>query len=184
MKRASTSRLSSSTSTPGSGAIKVGYVRRAHGIKGAVIVRVLGDMPEQFAAGATLTTDNSEHPELTVQSEQPHKEGLLVVFDGITDRNAAEDLRGVSFLIRPDQRRDLDEDEFWPDHLIGLEAADPEGRRIGGVVDVITGAAQDRLVVEIGEGSFEVPFVAAIVTDVDLETGVVVIDAPDGLFGD
>ena len=181
-KKVSTFRLSSSTDTPSSGAIKVGYVRRAHGIKGAVIVRLLGDMPEQFAAGATLTTDSSKNPMLTVQSEQPHKEGLLVVFEGVTDRNAAEALRGISFLIRPEQRRDLDEEEFWPDDLVGLGVVAPDGHSIGRVTDVISGLAQDRLVVQTGDGLFEVPFVAAIVTKVDIKTGVVVIDAPDGLF--
>ena len=181
-KRDSTSRLNSSTSRSPDRSIKVGYVRRAHGIKGAVIVRVLGGEGERFSAGSVLSTDSPQHPTLTVSSAQGHRDGLLVLFDEVVDRNESESLRGTSFLISEDERRDLDDDEFWPEQLVGLRVLNSGGDHLGGVSEAITGGAQDRLVVATATGSFEVPFVAAIVTEVDIDGGFVVLDAPDGLI--
>ncbi len=175
--------MSSSTSaTSGSDeSIKIGYVRRAHGIKGAVIVRPLTDDPARFDIATQLVTDNQSHPTVVIATAQPHKDGLLVSFEGIHDRNQAELLRGTSFVIDIEQRRDLDSGEYWPDQLIGLSVVDAAGAQFGIVADIVTGTAQDRLQVQGDGGLFEVPFVAAIVTEVNVDAGVVVVDMPDGM---
>ncbi len=182
MKKASTFRLSSSTSRPADGSVKVGYVRRAHGIKGAVVVRVLGGEDERFVPGESLATDRPDYPIVTIASSQSHKDGLLIAFEGVDTRNEAEELRGASFLIAPEDRRQLGHDEFWPEQLVGLRVVDTVGIDLGVVAELISGAAQDRLVVSTDEGLAEVPFVAAIVTSVDLASGVIIIDPPQGLL--
>jgi 16S rRNA processing protein RimM len=174
--------LNSSTNQAPDESIKIGYIRRAHGIKGAVIVRVLGDETDRFAVGSVLSTDNGRYPDLTLLSSQPHPDGLLVVFEEVADRNESEQLRGTSFLISADQRRNLDDDEFWPEQLVGMRAVNPAGEQLGGISDLITGDAQDRLVIATAAGTFEVPFVSAIVTKVDVGEGIVVVDAPEGLL--
>ena len=161
--------------------IRVGYVRRAHGIRGAVIVRVLGDELGQFTDGHRLATDSRRHPELEVVSAAPHKDGLLVVFEQIPDRNQAEELRGTTLFIAAAERRPLDDDEYWPEQLVGLQVVDVDGVRLGLVTDVLSGP-QDRLVVTTDQGERQVPFVAAIVTSVDLAAGVIVVDPPAGLL--
>lgn len=161
--------------------IKIGYVRRAHGIKGAVVVKALTDDLGRFAVGSVLTTDRIDRPTVTIEAMQAHKDGLLVSVAGVNDRNSAEQMRGISFLIDPSQRRDLGSNEFWPDQLIGLRVVDAIGTEFGSVVDIITGAAQDRLQVQGPDRLFEVPFVSAIVTDVDVPGGVVVVAMPEGM---
>lgn len=158
-------------------------MRRAHGIAGAVVINPLTDDPNRFSAGSVFATDNADYPSMTIGSVQPHKDGLLVALNGVTDRNAAEKLRGTSFLITPSERRDLESDEFWPEQLIGLLVVDPAGADLGRVVDVVAGGAQHRLLIAAPGGEFEVPFVAAIVTEVDVAGGRLVIDAPEGLLG-
>lgn len=184
-KKASTYRLSSSTDSAatGSASIKVGYVRRAHGIKGAVVVKALTDDPDRFVPGRTLSTDR-EDLDLTIDTVQPHKDGLLVAFSGVSDRATAESLRGISLLIEPADRRDLDPDEFWPEQLVGLRVFTVSGSELGRVATVIEGSAQDRLAVAGPGGDFEVPFVAALVPEVDVVAGRVVVDLPAGLVGD
>ncbi len=182
-KRALTSRLNSSTD-PGdfpADSIPVGYVRRAHGIKGAVVINSLTDDPARFAIGRVFATDNKKFPQLTVSSIQSHRDGLLTSFEGVVDRNTAEALRGTSLLIAASERRDLETDEFWPDQLVGLQVVNPAGAQLGTVTTVVEGGAQDRLQVEGPEGVFDVPFVAAIVTAVDIPGGRLVIDPPEGL---
>ena len=74
--------------------IPVGYVRRAHGIAGAVIVRPLTDDPDgRFATGAMFATDDDSPRTMEVESVGPHKDGLLVRFVGVTDRSSSEALR-------------------------------------------------------------------------------------------
>ena len=147
------------------------------------MIRALTDGLDRFAVGSVLTTDRADHPTVTIEAMQAHKDGLLVSFGGISDRSTAEQMRGTSFLIDSSQRRDLGNDEFWPDQLIGLLVVDASGAEVGSVVDIITGAAQDRLQVQGTDGLFEVPFVADIVTGVDVTGGVVVVDMPPGMAG-
>jgi 16S rRNA processing protein RimM len=176
--------LSSSTDRTGGSnpTAKVGYIRRAHGIKGAVIARVLDDELDRFVAGAVLLTDRDLYPRLTIESVQAHKDGLLIGFADVADRNTAESLRGAALLVT--ERRSLDEDEFWPEQLLGLRVVDSAGGEIGKVADLIPGGAQDRVVVSTGRGEFEVPFVAALFPSVDIVTGKLVLEAPEGLLDD
>ena len=168
---------------PGDELLLVGYVRRAHGVAGDVVIAALTDVPEQrYRAGASFHTDENPPRRLEASSVRPHKDGLLVSFLQINDRAAAEKLRGVSLAIPLADRRPLDAEEFWPEDLSGLAAVDSSGRPLGVVSGVVLGSAQDRLAVVTGSGdSVEVPFVSALV-EVDLENERVVIDAPEGLF--
>lgn len=162
--------------------IPVGYVRRAHGLRGDVIVRSQTDDPNRFQVGAAFATDEDPARSLTVAEIREHKEGLLIRFAEIGDRNEAEAMRGVSVTIAVAERRQLDPDEFWPDDLEGLDVVDTGGTKLGVLSDVVTGSAQDRLVVATGSGSVDVPFVRELVPDIDLEAGRIVVDPPPGLF--
>jgi 16S rRNA processing protein RimM len=167
----------------GDARISVGYVRRAHGIRGDVIVRPLTDHPGRYQPGAALTSDESPPRSFTIVSAQPHQDGLLVHFAEVTHRDAAEALQGVTFTISAEERRRLGEDEYWPDDLEGLVAIMPDGTHLGMVSGVVLGAAQDRLVVATDDGrDVEVPFVAEIVGEIHPSLGHVVIDPPEGLF--
>lgn len=158
-------------------------MRRAHGLRGDVLIRPLSDDPERFVVGAAFETDETPPRTLEVTEVRPHREGILLGLRQVSSRDAAEAMRGVTFTIDPAQRRVLDEDEFWPEDLEGLVALDADGVQLGDVTRVIAGASQDRLAVTTPDGSVvEVPFVAAIVTEVDIVGGVVRMDPPPGLF--
>ena len=163
--------------------VDVGYARRAHGIEGEVLVRPQTDDPERWVDGVTFLTNESPPRTLETTAVRPHKGDFLVRFAEIGDRNAADTLRGVVFQIPASERRSLGDGEFWADDLIGAAAVGPDGEMLGSVVGVEFAAAQDRLVIETPRGErVEVPFVSAIVPGVDLEIGVVTVDAPEGLF--
>ena len=163
--------------------ISVGYVRRAHGVSGEVIVRPLTDNPDRYVPGAVLLTDESPPRPMTVERVREHKDGLLVAFVDIVDRNAAQRLQGVTLTITPAERRQLEDEEYWPDDLEGMVAIDPEGIHIGTVTGVVIGDAQDRLIVTTPQGqTFDVPFVEPIVGEVHPSLGHVGVDAPEGLL--
>ena len=126
--------------------------------------------------------DTASGTSLTVERSQWTPNSLLVRFRDVTDRTAAERIGGEHLYIPPDARRPLDEDEYWPDDLIGLRAVSTEGAALGVVDSVIEGAAQYRLSIRGEAGLFEVPFVAALIPKVDLEAGEVHVTVLPGLL--
>jgi 16S rRNA processing protein RimM len=158
----------------------VARVGRPHGVRGEVTVVSFSDDPQRFAPGAELDAGDRR---LTVVSSRPHKNTLLVSFEGIEDRTAAETLRGVELTIAASDRRSLGDGEYWADDLIGLEARSTLGDTLGMVVDVVLGDSQDRIVIRTPAGDrTEVPFVDELVPNVDLVAGVVSINTISGLF--
>jgi 16S rRNA processing protein RimM len=168
----------------------VGRVGRAHGIRGEVSVLVRTDDPgRRFAPGSVLATDPAALGPLTVGSVRWHLGRLLVRFDGLADRTQAEGLAGALLLVdSADVGTPEDPDEFNDYDLIGLAAVTVAGERVGTVTDVLH-HGQDLLVITSGSGvaggageETLVPFVRAIVPEVDLAAGRLVLDPPPGLL--
>ena len=115
-------------------------------------------------------------------SARPYRDrGLIVGFAGITDRDAAEGLRGVVLTREAAERPRLERGEFWSSALVGLQAVTPAGILLGRVTGVLTAKLQDRLVVTTPAGvEVQVPFVDDLVADPG--AGRIVIDPPEGLF--
>jgi 16S rRNA processing protein RimM len=165
--------------------LTIGQIVRPHGIRGEVVVDVRTDEPAaRFAVGSTLTTENGGPPTLTVESVRPHQGRLLVVFDGVYERDLAERLRGVRLCVdSADVAAPEDPDEFHDHQLVGLRAVTPAGEFVGEVASIDHAPASDLLVLRRPDGrSALVPFVKAIVPEVDLAAGRVVVDPPAGLF--
>lgn len=165
--------------------IAVGQIARAHGVRGEVAVAVRTDEPDvRFVPGATLATEPPERGPLTVAATRWHSGRLLVTFEQIRDRDAAEDLRGTLLVVDSAQiPAPADPDEFYDHQLIGLGVVTAAGQPVGEVADVLH-HGQDLLVVRRDHGAGEtlVPFVGAIVTDIDVPGGRLVIDPPPGLL--
>jgi len=162
--------------------VVVGRVGRAHGVRGEVAVDVRTDDPEsRFVVGARLVTDPAAAGPLTVAATRPHQGRLLVRFDEVPDRSAADGLRGVLLVVEvSEEDRPPDPEEFYDHHLVGLRVQDQAGNVVGEVAEVLHHPAHDVLVVRRTEGPDAlVPFVADLVPDVDLEhRRVTVADRP------
>jgi 16S rRNA processing protein RimM len=166
--------------------VAVGQVARAHGIRGEVIVAVRTDEPGvRFAAGATLAAEPPDRGPLTVRASRWHSSRLIVAFEGISDRTAAEGLRGTLLVLDTEDIPSPDDpDEFYDHELIGLGVVTAAGQPVGVVADVLH-HGQDLLVVrreDPARAEVLVPFVGAIVPDVDVAAGRLVIDPPPGLL--
>ena len=161
----------------------VGRILRPHGLRGELSVEVRTDDPEQrFAAGAVLGTDPADAGPLTVEASRWHSGRLLVSFAGIADRTDAESLRGAWLTIdAADVPPPEDPDEFHDHQLTGLTVVTISGDPVGTVTDVLH-HGQDLLVIRGPAGETLVPFVAAIIVEVDLTGQRLVIDPPPGLL--
>ncbi|SEG87040.1 16S rRNA processing protein RimM [Thermomonospora echinospora] len=164
--------------------VVVGRIGRPHGIRGEVTVDVRTDDPDvRFAPGTVLATDPGQAGPLTVEQARWHSGRLLLRFAGVDDRTAAEDLRGTWLVVDAGDLVPLsDPDEFHDQELIGLTAVTTGGGTVGTVTEV-RHFGQDLLVIRRDTGGEAlVPFVAALVPEVDVAGGRLVIDPPPGLL--
>jgi 16S rRNA processing protein RimM len=119
---------------------------------------------------------------LTVRAAREFKGGVIVHFDEVDDRNAAELLKGRTLLIAAEEARPLEDGEFFFHDLVGLEVQSVDGKSVGRVVEVYEGGAVEFLGVSDGERERLIPFANAVVREVDLEGGRIVIEAIRGLL--
>jgi 16S rRNA processing protein RimM len=168
--------------------VVIGRIGKPHGVRGEVTVEVRTDEPERrFRVGAPVRAARpngsaAPWPRLTVTATRWHQSALLVSFEELPDRTTAETARGL--LLHADVPSDespADPDEFYDHQLVGLSAVDLDGRVLGAVTAVVHGA-QDLLQVRATDGRDAlVPFVAALVPEVDVPAGRVVIADRPGL---
>jgi 16S rRNA processing protein RimM len=166
--------------------VVVGRIGKPHGIRGEVTVEVRTDEPERrFAVGTTVRAERprgaaAPWSNLTVAATRWHQSTLLVRFEELPDRTTAESARGL--LLHTDVPADEspdDPEEFYDHQLVGLSVEDVDGRPLGEIGAVLHGA-QDLLQVRTPDGRDAlVPFVTALVPEVDVPGGrVVVADRP------
>ncbi len=168
--------------------VLVGRIGKPHGIRGEVTLDVRTDEPERrFAVGNRLRCQppkgsSSTRTTVTVRSTRWHQGVLLAVFEEFADRNAAETGRGLLLYADiPADARPEDPDEFYDHQLVGLLAVDLDGRELGTVKSVVHGA-QDLLTIRTPDGRDGlVPFVKALVPEVDLDAGKVIVADRPGL---
>jgi 16S rRNA processing protein RimM len=113
---------------------------------------------------------------LVIATSRTHNGRTIVSFEGVTDRNGAEDLRGTVLEIDPDEARPLDDDEYWDHDLIGSTVVTLDGTLIGVVDDVVQQPSGSLLSV----GNHLIPLVKDIVRSVDGDR--IVVDPPPGLI--
>jgi 16S rRNA processing protein RimM len=163
--------------------VTVGRIGRPHGIRGAVVVAVRTDEPElRFAVGSRLDTDPRDVGPLTVAAWRWQSGDLVVRFEGVTDRDAAGELGGTWLSVDSSALAPTGDPDVFRDHeLVGLAVRTVDGTDVGVVEDVLH-HGQDLLSVRGASGEILVPFVKAIVTEVNVEAGVLLIDPPPGLI--
>ncbi|WP_414119587.1 ribosome maturation factor RimM [Corynebacterium nuruki] len=186
--------------------LQIGRVIKPHGVRGEIVVDPTTDDPDaRFAVGTVLTGRQGGRDgrggrelSLTVASVRPHQGRLLITFDEVPDRTAAESLRGLKFVAPP--VFDADDDGYYDHELEGLhvldcgpvdaatasarayEGAQPEPVDIGEVTGVTHGPAGTLLEVAVDGRTVLIPFRHAIVPIVDLDNGALVITPPEGLL--
>ncbi len=168
--------------------LRVGRLTKAHGLKGAIKVELYTDEPEKrFVPGAIFSLQVPEDSvwhgksieliELRWYNSHP-----VAFFKDVPDRTVAETLIRAILWVDHDSSVLPDEPEAWYDHqLTGLRAV-RDGVEVGTVVRVDHLPAQDLLVIKTAQDEVMVPFVSAIVPEVNIEKGIVTLTPPGGLF--
>ena len=159
--------------------ILLGHISDAHGIKGEVLIKAHTGAPEAIADYGPLLDARGHTVEIQVVRVTP--KGVVARVKGVTDRTAAEALKGTELFTTREKLPDPEEDEFYHADLIGLSAIGPDGAALGTVTAVANHGAGD--VIEIAlAGSRQtelVPFTKAFVPEVSIAKGQILVRLPE-----
>lgn len=167
----------SSKKTTSDQTVEVGRVHAAHGVRGEVSVEPYSEVEGRFAPGARLRPARPESTAgtagaagarvLTVETVRPHKGRLLVRFEGVADRDAAEALRGTVLEVSRDEVPEPPEDTWYHFQLVGCRCHDAREGDLGEVVGVTEDGGGVLLDVRDGSRRLLIPFVRAMVKSVE-----------------
>jgi 16S rRNA processing protein RimM len=158
--------------------ILLGHISDAHGIKGEVLIKTHTGAPEAIADYGPLTDAQGRAFEIRVVRVTP--KGVVAQMKGVTDRTAAEALKGSELFTTRENLPDPGDDEFYHADLIGLAAVGPDGAAVGTVTAVANHGAGDLIEIALsGSRRTElVPFVKAFVPEVNLAKGHIIVHLP------
>lgn len=173
--------------------IIVGRVRKAHGIRGEVLVEVITDAPDAvFASGRRVFAGTAggdispSRQELHVRTVRAFNEGLLVGFDEVSERNAAEMWRGRYLLLPAEELPPPDEEEVYLHDLIGMRVELVDGMTVGTVsefYELPQGLALDvRRAEPRDDETVLILYDDNTIASVDKERRVIVVTPPEGLL--
>jgi len=148
--------------------LEIGSIKRAHGLMGDVLVKLVTNRFERLDCGSSLSTHERN---LTVVASRPHQDNWIVHFEGVDTKDAADELRGFILLAPPIH----DSDELWIHELMGAPVQEVDGTDRGTVVAVLSNPASDLL--ELDSGSL-IPLTFVV----EFANGVISVDVPTGLF--
>jgi len=160
----------------------VGVVGAAHGVRGAVRIKSFTAKPEDIARYGPLEDETGER-HFTLHLTGAAKGVLIAQLSSIADRNRAEALRGLRLYLPRAALPPPEDDEYYHADLIGLDAVLTDGTPVGAVRAVHDFGAGDTLEIARPEGPpAMVPFTKAVVPEIDLTAGRLVLDPPPGLL--
>ncbi|RPJ42227.1 MAG: 16S rRNA processing protein RimM [Candidatus Latescibacterota bacterium] len=164
--------------------IRLGRIGSVHGLQGEIRLRVPAPLEGAFAGlrRAYLAPDGEEGRPVPIDSSRRHGDVFLVKFQGVNDRNGAEELRGLDVLAA---RGDLEEAGAagpFPEDLDGIRVETREGKPVGVLVETLEYPAGALYRVLDGEKEHLIPGAPEIVLSIDLESGRMIIAPPPGLL--
>ena len=165
--------------------ICVGAIAGAFGVQGEVRLKSFTADPEAIADYGPLWTEDGSRS-FTVEITRPVKNGFAARIAGVGSKEAADELRGTRLFADREALPSLPDDEYYHADLIGLAVHDTGGRLLGRVTAVHNHGAGDLLEIA-GPGLATpalLPFTLDAVPTIDLASGRIVADPPDGVFPD
>jgi 16S rRNA processing protein RimM len=158
--------------------ILLGIITGAQGIRGEVVVKSFAEIAEDVAAYGPLASEDGRRT-FTLQVVRVADKGVIARVAGVKDRNAAEALKGTKLFVDRSVLPAPEPGEYYFEDLAGLAAMNPAGEKIGSVKAAHDFGAGSILEVELANGKTEMlPFTDAVVPEVDIANGRVVVVMP------
>ncbi len=164
--------------------LAVGHVKDAQGIKGEIYVRLFAGQADWLARLTEVRLKSRESGEVQIFEiikKRTHKEGLVILLSGISDRNRAEKLKGLTFEIPENYLESKVGEDIFLHEVLGFQVTDKILGSIGVITGFATNGSQDLLKVDYQGREVLIPFVKAFILNMDFEKCVVDMDLPEGL---
>ena len=164
----------------------IGRIGGAHGVRGEVKITPLTDDVRRFSSlKEVMILDDKEHLKetLKVSGARVDDSRTLLKFEGIDDRDVVGKLNGYFIAVSRENAVKLPEGRFFIADLIGLTVVDSKRGELGKIKDITNSGASDIIIVgRKGKHELLIPYLNAIVTNVDLENGKMDVTLPEGLY--
>ena len=162
--------------------LAVGFLRRAHGVRGEIIMDLHTDFPERLREGRKLYVGD-EHKPVTLSGARPHAKGMLVMFKGIESPEAAGELRNQWVYVRAADVPRLPEGKLYQHQLFGFRVVDEDGGPLGELVEIIETGANDVYVVrDANGGEILLPAIPSVILELDSERRTMRVHLLEGLL--
>ncbi|WGD52772.1 ribosome maturation factor RimM [Bradyrhizobium sp. CB1650] len=162
----------------------VARIGAAHGVRGAVKLWTFTEDPFAVRRYGPLVTKDGKR-QFEVAQAREAKDHLVATFKGVTTRDEAERLNGIELYVAREKLPATDEDEYYHTDLIGLPAVTTTGEALGRVIAIHNFGAGDIIEIAPPKGTtLLLPFSNAVVPEVDLAGGRVVIALPQEIEGE
>lgn len=156
----------------------MGRVAAAHGIRGWIKVQPFTEHLDSLLDYDTWWLGHEHGPwrEVAVEQCEVHARTLAAKLQDCPDRNAAERLKGLLIAVPRSSLPEEGEDEYYWSDLIGMAVANEAGESLGTVANLLETGANDVLVVRGGSGEMLIPFVGAVIRQVDVKSRTIRVD--------
>ncbi|PKB70832.1 MAG: 16S rRNA processing protein RimM [SAR202 cluster bacterium Io17-Chloro-G6] len=166
--------------------VAVGRILGPHARDGEVRVKATSDVPGRFDVGESLSVSRdgvvTEGPAYQIaKSRTTNKDELVLGFSGFRDRGQAQRLAGLWLCVPQSEVPSAEEGEYFHYQLIGLKVRTVEGEDLGEVAEILETGSNDVYVVAGPGGEILVPALSKVVREIDIATGLMVVDLPEGL---
>ena len=122
--------------------LEIGKILKPHGLSGELIVDLSTNRTERLNPGSVISTQEFK---LNIKTSRPHQKKFIVHFEGIENREKADELRGETLFAEP-----IKDETVWVHELVGAEVIDQKGINRGLVASIVHNPASDLLELEDG----------------------------------
>jgi 16S rRNA processing protein RimM len=159
----------------------VGFLRRAHGVRGEIILDIHTDFPERLQSGRKLFVGDKYKP-MTLSGARPHAKGMLVKFQGIETPEDAGQLRNQWVYVRATDVPALPEGKIYQHELFGFNVVDENDHPLGEVVEILETGANDVYVVKDEAGKeILLPAIPSVILELDTDRRLMRVHLLEGL---
>jgi 16S rRNA processing protein RimM len=163
--------------------VALGQIGKAHGITGAFRVRPYADDLERFAGLKAVTISRGpKSVSAAVQWVRLAPGHVVMQTDALHSPEDVQVWLGGDIEIDANERVELPEGQFFHDQIIGLAVETVEGKKVGTVVRIIDGPANDVYVCQDGDAEYMIPAVDVFIKLIDIRGGRMIIDPIPGML--
>jgi 16S rRNA processing protein RimM len=161
--------------------LAVGFLRRAHGLRGEIIMDLHTDFPERLQSGRKLWVGEDHRP-AELAGARPHAKGMLVKFKGVESPEEAKMLRNQWVYVRAADVPRLPEGKLYQHELYGFDVVDEHGEPLGQLVEILETGANDVYVVRKEDGTeILLPAIPSVILEINAPRRLMRVHVLEGL---